>query len=289
MSSHSHFTLSSDISSESVSSLKSFLSSHGVNPDQFLEKSELISKCKQILQFNPCTCGQSQHSQSTDHTSSSSSSTRYFYRFLPVGYLSANCVLIGDRETSSALLIDPGGDENKILELIKEENVNVKLILHTHLHFDHCYSTKAIHQATQAPIAFHSADSTFYNAIGIQCMMIGVPPPKGADQMPKPELMLEDNMKLPLCDGLVFHTPGHSPGSICFYFPPLNLLCSGDTLFRQSIGRSDLMGGNSADLVKSIQNKLYSLPEDTIVIPGHGEQTSIGFEKKNNKMVKAKV
>ena len=116
-------------------------------------------------------------------------------------------------------------------------------------------------------------------------MMLGQPAPKQA--IGAPDFDLTDGLDLSVRGGRVIHTPGHSPGSCCFYFAEDSLVCTGDTLFRQSVGRTDLMGGDSAALVKSIQTRLYTLPPDTHVIPGHGPTTDIGFEMKHNGVVKA--
>ncbi len=290
MSSPPVFNSSTDLSSESISTLKRFLIDQGVSTENILEKSELIEKVKETLKFNECKCDKTNEKKSTEKTqqnSAENSSSQYYYRHFPVGPLSCNSILLVDRLSNRALLIDPGGDEEKIIAIIKEEKVEIILILLTHAHFDHFLAAAAISKFTGAKLAMHPDDSLLYNSLNIQCMMIGVPPPSGPP--PKPDISLTDGYKLPLGDGITIHTPGHSPGSVCFYFPPLNLLASGDTLFRASVGRTDFMGGNSESLRNSIQSKLYSLPDSTVVIPGHNEPTTIGYEKLNNNVVKAKM
>ena len=123
----------------------------------------------------------------------------------------------------------------------------------------------------------------------MQMMMIGMAAPKEAQNMPEPDVLLEDGSELALFGGRCLHTPGHSPGSCCFYFQQQSLLLSGDTLFKLSVGRTDLFGGSAKQLIESIQQKLYTLPKETKVIPGHNDFTTIGFEMQNNPHVKSKI
>jgi hydroxyacylglutathione hydrolase len=167
----------------------------------------------------------------------------------------------------------------------REMGVQVKMILVTHGHFDHFLAAGEIRKHTGAPVALHAADNQLWAALPIQCMMLGMPAPTAA--IAPPEVALTDGMALPVRNGRVIHTPGHSPGSSCFYFPDDALCCTGDTLFQGSVGRTDLMGGDSAALVRSIQQKLYTLPVETQCIPGHGPTTSIGQEAKFNGVVRA--
>ena len=234
--------------------------------------------------YNNPTATTSSASSSSSSTSSSRPQTRgdlstssLLIRTLTVGPLSCNCVLLIHPTTKDALLIDPGGDANKIIKLIQDEGANVKQICITHAHFDHYLAAEEVKKYTKAPIALHSADNMLYKALAIQCMMIGYTLPVSTSSNPvsDPEIDLSktSSVSLPLFDGRVIHNPGHSPGSCSFYFPSASLLCSGDTLFYGSVGRTDLMGGSSSDLVVSIQEKLYELPSETRVIPGHGEFT----------------
>lgn len=164
-------------------------------------------------------------------------------------------------------------------------SVTIKQICVTHAHFDHFLAAEEIRVATGAPVLLHEGDSMLWTMLPMQCMMLGVPAPKTTIRAP--DAFLTDGQELLVRRGRAIHTPGHSPGSCCFYFPADDLLCSGDTLFRQSVGRTDLMGGDSAALVRSIQEKLYTLPGSTLVIPGHGPTTDIEFETKYNGVVKA--
>jgi glyoxylase-like metal-dependent hydrolase (beta-lactamase superfamily II) len=173
----------------------------------------------------------------------------------------------------------------KIIALIAEMGVRIKQILVTHAHFDHFLAAEEIRKHTGAPVGLCAADNLLWQALPLQCMMLGQPAPK--TPVGAPDFDLVDGMTLAVRDGRVIHTPGHSAGSCCFYFPGDALVCTGDTLFRQSVGRTDLMGGDSAALVRSIQQRLYTLPHDTHVIPGHGPTTDIGFEAKHNSVVKA--
>jgi glyoxylase-like metal-dependent hydrolase (beta-lactamase superfamily II) len=199
--------------------------------------------------------------------------------------LGCNCSIIWDKETSECIIVDPGGDEIKIISLLKEKGLTPKFIIHTHAHFDHCLGTKTVSdQFDSCKIALHKDDLELYQNIPMQCKLFGVPF-KG--EIKELDFYLEDNQILTFGKDSkleVIHTPGHSPGSVCFQLESREqmILFSGDTLFAGSIGRTDLWGGNYETIIKSIKNRIFTLDEETLVIPGHGSNSVIYNEKKYN-------
>jgi len=208
------------------------------------------------------------------------------FDIIPVGPLSCNCCIIADSKTKHAIVVDPGGDAEVILDNINRRQLVVKQILVTHGHFDHFLAADDLRKATEAPVCLHEADVDLWRMLPMQLMLFGMQRYAKQAAIRDPDRLLKDGEKLAILSGQVMHVPGHSPGSAAFYFPNHNLLMSGDTLFRQSVGRTDLVGGNSDTLISSIQQKLYKLPDSVGVIPGHGPATTIGFEKKNNMVVR---
>lgn len=206
-------------------------------------------------------------------------------RHMEVGPLQCNLTLIADPMTREGVLVDPGGDSEQILELIKEENVKIVQIVLTHSHFDHCLAAQAIHQATGAQVMVGEGDIPLLLKLSQQCQAFGmaVPPPLP----PSAITPLRHGDTLMVMGGRVIHTPGHSPGSSCFHFPSLSLLLSGDTLFRLGVGRTDLWGGDTAQLTSSIRERLLGLPGHTKVVPGHGPSTTIAAERDHNPFVGA--
>jgi hydroxyacylglutathione hydrolase len=199
--------------------------------------------------------------------------------------LSCNCSIIGDPGTKTAIVVDPGGDHQRILKNLEDLGLTATLIIHTHGHFDHFLAAGQIQSATGAPLCLHRADQALWENLEMQCKVFGVP----YTPVPSPDRWLSDDEQLPVgaLDGTAIHTPGHTPGSMCFYFASAKLLIAGDTLFRGSIGRTDLWGGDARAIERSIKDRLYSLDETTRVITGHGPETSIGFEMRNNQFVQA--
>jgi hydroxyacylglutathione hydrolase len=197
--------------------------------------------------------------------------------------LSCNCSIIGDPATKTAIVVDPGGDHERILKNLHELGLTATLIIHTHAHFDHFLAAGQIQGATGAPLCLHRADQPLWENLELQCKVFGVP----YTPVPAPNRWLRDDEELGVgsLGGITIHTPGHTPGSLCFYFAPAKLLIAGDTLFHGSIGRTDLWGGDARAIERSIKDRLYSLDEATRVITGHGPETSIGFERRNNQFV----
>ena len=201
-------------------------------------------------------------------------------RTFPVPPLSCNCSILADPESNQAIIVDPGGNPEFILQEVEALGCTVSMVFHTHAHFDHFLASGHIKQRTNAVLCLHLGDGQLWNMLEVQCEMFGVP----CVQVPTPEHWLQDEEKIDLGihTGQVVHTPGHSPGSISLYFERENLLFSGDTLFKGAIGRTDLWGGDSRAIERSIRERLYTFKEETLVIPGHGSETQIGFEREYN-------
>lgn len=205
------------------------------------------------------------------------------HEILPVGWLQCNCSIFGDQEGGEAVVIDPGDETDRILEVLRRHRLKVSLIAITHAHIDHIGGAKKLKDATGAPVYMNEADLGLYRMMPAQALMIGLPRPPETTAIDAP-LKEGDTIRVGPASGTVLHTPGHTQGSICIYFPDAGgkKLFAGDTLFEGSIGRTDLPGGNTAQIFSSIKNKLLALDDDTMVIPGHGGLTTIGRERADN-------
>nr|WP_272884341.1 MBL fold metallo-hydrolase [Stutzerimonas stutzeri] len=201
----------------------------------------------------------------------------------PVGPLQCNCTIIGDSLTGRAIVVDPGGDPQRILARIEALGLKVVSIVHTHAHLDHFLASGQIKERTGATLHLHKDDQFLWDSLEQQCALFGVP----YTPVPAPDLWLVDDEALACGCGVALHTPGHTPGSMSFWFPETKLLLAGDTLFRRGIGRTDLWGGDYATIERSIRQRLYRLDEDAIVITGHGPQTRLGDEMRENPFVRA--
>lgn len=202
----------------------------------------------------------------------------------PVGPLQCNCTIIACPETKEAAVVDPGGDVEDILARISELGLTVKYLLHTHAHFDHVLGSRALKEKTEAKICLHKGDQWLYDNLGMQCGLFGF---DCKEPLPV-DVYLNDQeeVKLGNVKASVIHTPGHTPGSLCFSLAGKDsTLLSGDTLFQRSIGRTDLWGGSFDEIIKSISERLFKLDDSTKVIPGHGPNTDIWTEKKQNPFV----
>ena len=207
------------------------------------------------------------------------------HEVLPVGMLGCNCSVLGDEVSREAIVIDPGDEISKILDIIHRNQLTVKMIVITHAHIDHIGGAEKLRAVTSAPVYMHEADKMLSDQLAVQAAWLGMEAPKdpGIDTPAREG----DVIRAGSVEAHVLHTPGHTPGSISIYLPLESKLIAGDTLFEGSIGRTDLPGGDTAQIGRSIRGKLYTLPENTIVFPGHGETTSIGEEKRHNPFVRA--
>ena len=212
------------------------------------------------------------------------SQTDFIRDTFPVGPLQCNCTLIGNKLTGEAVVIDPGGDADAILNRLNEHGLKAVALIHTHAHLDHFLAAGELKKLTGAPIYLHKEDQFLWDNLETQCRMFGVP----YTPVPDPDFWLRDDEAIPcFCEGVTMHTPGHSPGSMSFYFEPQKLLIAGDTLFRRSIGRTDLWGGDFDTIKTSILERLYVLDEDVCVVAGHGPDTTIGEEIRENSVIRA--
>jgi glyoxylase-like metal-dependent hydrolase (beta-lactamase superfamily II) len=199
----------------------------------------------------------------------------------PVGWLECNCTILGDEETREAIIIDPGDDAQEILARLAKHGLTAKQIVCTHTHIDHVGGICELQERIETPAGIHKADLFLFEKLDMQAQWIGMPMPKrGAI-----ERFFADGDAI-ACRGIemgVIHTPGHTPGSTTFHLAgDRNILFAGDTLFAQSIGRTDLWGGSHQEIISSIQKKLMTFDDDTIVIAGHGQATTIGHERRYN-------
>jgi hydroxyacylglutathione hydrolase len=198
-----------------------------------------------------------------------------------VGPLQCNCTILACDKTLEAVIIDPGDEPQKIIQHLSQLGVTVKYLLHTHAHFDHIGGTKGVKAHTSAAVCLHSGDQSIYEMLPQQGQMFGME----FEAAPPIEKFLQDEERLRFGEHeiQVIHTPGHSPGGVCFKLTSgEETLFSGDSLFQGSIGRTDLWGGNYEQLITSIKRRLLVLNDDICVFPGHGPSTLIGKEKRTN-------
>ena len=202
-------------------------------------------------------------------------------RGVVVGVFRENCWIVGSRQRGEACVIDPGDEPEDILALARDMGVRITRVVASHAHLDHIMAARAIVEATGAPFLLHQSDLPIAENMPIAARMwLGqdVPPP------PRPDAFPIDGQDLEVAGVTlrVIHTPGHTPGSLSLYAADAHLLFSGDTLFRESIGRTDLPGGDSEQILSSIRARLFMLPDDTRVLPGHMQETTIGYERVHN-------
>ena len=196
-----------------------------------------------------------------------------------VGMVQTNCYVVINEETKKCFIIDPGASAKQLADKIRNEELLPTAILLTHGHFDHAGAAEKLAKEFDIKIYAHEAEeSTLKYPDKNVSWMVGTSETYCAD------IFLKDEQEIELADMKikVFHTPGHTEGGCCYYLPEEGVLFSGDTLFAQSVGRTDFPGGSMSQIVRSIREKLMPLPEDTTVYPGHGDVTTIGIEKMEN-------
>ena len=202
------------------------------------------------------------------------------HEVLPVGALQCNCSILGDEASGEAIVVDPGDEVLRILAVLQRHNLTVKQILVTHAHIDHIAGAARLQALTGAPILYNQNDLPLVKMMDVQAGWLGSSTP----EVHPPDDTLDDGKLIEITglSGSILYTPGHTQGSVCLYLPEQNLLLAGDTLFAGSVGRTDLPGGDGPTLLRSIHSKLLPLPDSTIVIPGHGPNTTIGNERESN-------
>jgi hydroxyacylglutathione hydrolase len=227
-----------------------------------------------------------------------SETANIIHEILPVGMLQCNCHIVGDPKNREALVIDPGDDADRILDVVRRHKLRVSAIVITHTHIDHVGGLRRIHEVTGAPVRMHADDLELYRMLDVQAAWIGW---KSPEKVEVGELLREgDAVRWGRFEVQVLHTPGHTKGSVCLHMPSdvpdqhaaasatksterrPGMLFAGDTLFAGSIGRTDLWGGSFETIIRSLKGKVLELPDETIVYPGHGPSTTIGMERDSN-------
>jgi hydroxyacylglutathione hydrolase len=212
--------------------------------------------------------------------------TQLMVRGIVVGLFQENCYIVGSRRTGEAVCVDPGDEPAEILALARDMGVRITKIVCSHAHLDHVMAVRAVAEATGAPFLLHADDVELAGQVPRAARMwlgTDVPPP------PPPDFLVADgdDVEIPGISLRTLHTPGHTPGSISLHGG--GMLFSGDTLFRGSIGRTDLPGGDGRLIIRSIADRLLALPDETIVLPGHMQETTIGAERATNPFIVAEL
>jgi glyoxylase-like metal-dependent hydrolase (beta-lactamase superfamily II) len=207
---------------------------------------------------------------------------------LPVGPLGCNCSIVMDGATRKAIVIDPGGDFEGIRARLDQAGASVQAIVHTHTHIDHVGATAPLCRYCSAEAQIHEADRFLYELLPVQAELLGLPLPEMCDV--RGSLRDEAVVRAGVIELCVLHTPGHTPGSVSFFVQEgdEHVAFTGDTLFRRGIGRTDLWGGNTDQIFRSLRERLLTLPEQTKVVPGHGPTTTIGDERRGNPFLRAR-
>ena len=199
---------------------------------------------------------------------------------MEVGPLGVNCFVLGCATTLEGVVIDPGGDVDVIAEAVKRHGLKIRYIINTHGHFDHVGGNSKAVKTFNAPLLIHKNDADMLGRAADVARMYGMQ----GENSPEPADFLTDGMELSFGTHhmRVLHTPGHTQGGCCLYLETEHTVITGDTLFADSIGRTDLPGGSHDQLISSIRNRLFNLPDDVKAYPGHGPETTIGHEKRSN-------
>jgi hydroxyacylglutathione hydrolase len=202
------------------------------------------------------------------------------HEILPVGQLQCNCSIFGDEQSREAIVVDPGDDIDGVLAILKKHDLKVKAIVITHAHIDHIGGAAKLKASTGAPVLMNARDQELYDHLDVQASWLGMQNPSRTTI----DAEAREGVALTLGDATfqILETPGHTQGSVSIWIPSENKLIAGDTLFRDSIGRTDLPGGDGRQILRSIKNQLLPLPENAVVFPGHGPKTTIGREKDRN-------
>lgn len=200
----------------------------------------------------------------------------------PAGPLGCNCSLVVDSVTKRAIVVDPGGHFELIDAKLSALGATVDAIVHTHTHIDHVGATAAVQRKHEARACIHEADRFLYDLLPVQAAMLGIALPETVEM--EGSLLDGGSLHAGAVELGVLHTPGHTPGSATFVVKTEDgtRVFTGDTLFRRGIGRTDLWGGDSGLIMKSLREKILTLPDDAIVVPGHGPETTIGEERAKN-------
>lgn len=202
------------------------------------------------------------------------------FDIIVVGNLGVNCLVLGCDRTGAGVIVDPGADAVLVVAQAAKRGLVIEKIINTHGHFDHVGANKYVKDATGASLLIHEQDTPYLSRVADVATMYGM----RASNSPMPDQFLIDGMELVFgdCRMQILHTPGHTPGGCCLYLPEEGMIITGDTLFAESVGRTDLPGGSHEILITSIRTKLLPLPDGTIIYPGHGPGSSIGHEKRHN-------
>ncbi len=206
------------------------------------------------------------------------------FEIVVVGPLGVNCFILGCGETMEGVVVDPGADAGRVLDRVRALGLSIRTVINTHGHFDHVGGNKEVLEATGARLMIHRDDTYFLSRAAEVAANYGLT----TENSPPPDELLEDGMTVTFgeCSMKVLHTPGHTPGGCCLLLEGEGKVITGDTLFAESVGRTDFPGSSHEALISSIHSKLLPLPDETQVYPGHGESSTIGRERRYNPYLK---
>ena len=202
------------------------------------------------------------------------------FETIVVGPLGVNCFILGDKQSNEGVVVDPGADCEMILAAVARFGIKVKYIINTHGHFDHVGCNRQLVEQSGGELLIHQGDLTLLSMASRSAQNYGL----SVEDSPPPARYLTDGMRLEFGKRSieVLHTPGHTQGGCCLFFAREQLVITGDTLFADSVGRTDLPGGSHAQLIAAIKARLMPLPDETVVWPGHGPSSTIGQERRTN-------